>query len=190
MAAEKIKGTGIGLGLQMMTGLPGDTREKSLYTAGELVRMGADFVRIYPCVVLFETELYELYKRGEYTPPALEEAVETAADAFMVFERAGVEVIRIGLQQTEGLEMGAAGGAYHPALGALVRSRVLRRKIQNIINATDAKTLNIRAGNRDVSEVVGHGRENIIYFEDILKIPVMLEVFEGHGIFVNNEKLC
>lgn len=32
----------------MMTGLPGDTDEKSLYTADEIIKLKPDIVRIYP----------------------------------------------------------------------------------------------------------------------------------------------
>ena len=56
-AAALIKGAGLELGLQMMTGLYGSTPEKDLDTARQLIAMGPDTARIYPTIVLEHTEL-------------------------------------------------------------------------------------------------------------------------------------
>lgn len=188
-AAEKIKGRGIGLGLQMMIGLPQDTREKSLYTARELVNMGADFVRIYPCLVLQGTELWRMYKRGEYEPLTLSEAVDTAAQAVMIFEKSRVPVIRIGLQQSEGLMGGVAAGPYHPSLGEMVISRVYRMKIEDFVLRENPKSLEICAGFREMSKFVGQNRENARYFKENLKIPFEIKQADVKGVYVNNTKL-
>jgi len=188
-AAEKIKKHGFGLGLQMMIGLPEDSREKSLCTAGELVSMGADFVRIYPCLVLRGTGLWKMYERGEYKPLTLSEAVDTAAQAVLIFEEAGVPVIRIGLQQSEGLSGGVAAGPYHPSLGEMVISRVLRNKILNFVLKENPKSLEICAGYREMSKLVGQNRENIRYFKENLKIPFEIKQTVEEGVYVNGNKL-
>ena len=41
----------------MMTGLPGDTDEKSLYTADEIIKLKPDIVRIYPTLTIKDTFL-------------------------------------------------------------------------------------------------------------------------------------
>ena len=51
-AAALIKGAGLELGLQMMTGLYGSTPEKDLDTARQLIALGPDTARIYPTIVL------------------------------------------------------------------------------------------------------------------------------------------
>ena len=61
-------------------------------------------------------------------PRSLEEAVEQSAYLYKTLTQAGIKVIRIGLQPDE--ELCAAGnivaGPFHPAMGELVKSRVLR----------------------------------------------------------------
>src|SRR5699024_5627669 len=51
-ASELIKGYGFNLGLQMMVGLVGDTREKAIYTAKEFVKLDPYCVRIYPTLII------------------------------------------------------------------------------------------------------------------------------------------
>jgi 23S rRNA pseudouridine955/2504/2580 synthase len=54
----------------MMTGLLGDTPEKSIKTAEDIISLKPETVRIYPTIVLEGTYLGELYKKGEYDPEA------------------------------------------------------------------------------------------------------------------------
>ena len=75
-AAGKIKAAGFSLGLQMMTGLPGDSFDKSLKTAEEIVLLGADSTRIYPALVIRNTSLENIYRQGRYKPLTLDEAVD------------------------------------------------------------------------------------------------------------------
>ena len=55
-ACELIKKHQISLGLQMMLGLPGDTYEKALKTARDLISLKPDCVRIYPTLVVKDTD--------------------------------------------------------------------------------------------------------------------------------------
>ena len=119
-AAELIRSHGIRLGLQMMTGLPGDDDEGAIYTANELVKLAPECVRIYPTVVLKNTALARMYERGEYAPQTVEEAVALCVRLVSVFDAAGVKVIRLGLQHTESCESDVVAGAWHPAFGELV----------------------------------------------------------------------
>ena len=48
----------------MMTGLPSDNEQKSLYTAQMFKELGATETRIYPTVVLKGTYLEAMYKAG------------------------------------------------------------------------------------------------------------------------------
>lgn len=123
-AAKLVKDFGFTLILQMMTGLPGDTLERSLETADRLIALRPDGVRIYPTVILRGTALFELWKAGSYREHTVEEAVRWGAELWERFEAADVPVIRFGLNPSEDLSQGeAVGGAYHPALGELVLNR-------------------------------------------------------------------
>jgi len=128
-AAALIKGAGLELVLQMMTGLPASTDGKELETARRIIACKPDAVRIYPTVIVRDTPLFDLWKEGLYREHRVEDAVRVCADILPLFEAAGIPVIRLGLNPTEELSAGeAAGGAYHPALGELVRSELLRRE--------------------------------------------------------------
>lgn len=123
-ASLLIKAYGFSLGLQMMTGLPGDTLEKTLFTAHRIVELGADNTRIYPTLVIKNTELEELYLSGLYKPLTIEEAVNRVKQLIPIFEAAGIVILRIGLHPSEGLLNGTdlLAGPFHPSFRELVES--------------------------------------------------------------------
>ena len=136
-ASRLIKASGFRLILQMMTGLPGDSPERSIRTAEKIIALRPDGVRIYPTVIVRDTKLYDLWQTGQYTEHTVEDAVALCARLLPLFEKAGIPVIRLGLNPTEELSGGAAvAGAYHPALGELVRSRILRNRAEALLTGT------------------------------------------------------
>ncbi len=84
-ASKMIRENGFSLGLQMMIGLPGDSAEKSIFTAQEIIRLGAECSRIYPTLVIKDTELEQLFIKGKYTPLSLGEAISRVADIVPLF---------------------------------------------------------------------------------------------------------
>lgn len=166
-AAKLIKKYGFSLGLQMMTGLLGDTDEYALYTAKKIIELGADTVRIYPTVLLKGTYLYSLYKKGEYAPQTLDAAVDLTAKLLIMFKKAGVKVIRTGLHTLD--EERFVDGPWHPAFGELCKSRVLLTKVLEII-----KTNNLPKGDITISvpvgmasAMIGQRRKNIDFLSKI-----------------------
>ena len=73
-ASVRIKRRGFSLGLQMMTGLYGDTQEGSMKTAEKILALQPDTVRVYPTLILKGTELEQLYRSGQYVPMGLRRA--------------------------------------------------------------------------------------------------------------------
>ena len=162
-ASALIRNAGFELVLQMMTGLPGDSTEKSLFTARELIRLRPDAVRIYPTVVVKDTELYDMWRRGEYREHTVEDAVELCARILPLFEEAGIPVIRLGLNPTAELSSGAAAaGAYHPALGELVRSRILLQRARELLRDVppDSEPV-LSVPSRLFSQMLGQRRVNV-----------------------------
>lgn len=161
-ASQMVQGAGLELILQMMTGLPGDSPEKSLYTARELIALRPDGVRIYPTVIVRDTELYDLWKNGEYREHTIEDAVELCARLLPLFDEAGIPVIRLGLNPTEELSSGeAVAGAYHPALGELVKSRILLHEAFFLLKDTPPGTsVRIGIAPRLLSQMIGQHGEN------------------------------
>ncbi|MBR4392556.1 MAG: radical SAM protein [Oscillospiraceae bacterium] len=167
-AAALVREHGFRLILQMMTGLPGDTEEKAVSTAEELIGLKPDGVRIYPTVIIHDTALYRLWKSGAYSEHTVEDAVSVCARLLPLFEKAGIPVIRLGLNPTEELSSGeAAGGAYHPALGELVRSRVLRNCAEELLKAGDpsGKTVILTVPSGLCSQMTGQHRTNLDYLK-------------------------
>ena len=166
-ASALIKKQGFSLGLQMMTGLLGDTDEKAFCTAKKIIDFGADTVRIYPTLLLKGTYLYSLYKKKEYAPQSLEQAVSLVAELLMLFEDTDVRVIRVGLHSVEA--PGFVEGPWHPAFGELCKSRVLLKKVLKIIEDKKIPKGNIKIclPKSELSAMVGQKRSNIAALKDM-----------------------
>ncbi len=164
-ASRMIKSAGFRLILQMMTGLPGDTKARSVETARRIIALKPDGVRIYPTVIVRDTALYDLWCAGLYEEHTVDTAVDYCAELVPLFDRADIPIIRMGLNPTEELSGGAAaGGAYHPALGELVKSRIMLDSARGVLAAAhipphSAVTLAVNA--KRVSQMTGQHKSNI-----------------------------
>ena len=172
-AAQLVKAYGFELILQMMTGLPGDTKARTLETAEKLIALRPDGVRIYPAVIIADTPLQELWQSGKYAEHTVTQAVDYCAAIVPLFEKAGIDIIRLGLNPTEALSQGAAvGGAYHPALGELVRARIMLDKAKALLEGIEPKSaVTLQVNFRDVSAMTGPHRSNL----EALKAEFLLE---------------
>ena len=171
-SSRLIKAAGFELILQMMTGLPGDTDERSIKTARRIIALRPDGVRIYPTVIVRDTALYDLWKAGRYAEHTVEDAVRVCAKLTAMFDEANIPIIRMGLNPTEDLSGGdAVGGAYHPALGELVRSRMMLDKARQLLTgAPHGSSVTLGVNRSDVSKMAGQHRSNI----DTLKSELRL----------------
>lgn len=169
-ASQMIKAHGFTLGLQIMTGLPLDSEEKSVYSAREMVKCAPSMVRIYPVCVIDKTELADMMRSNAYSPISVDNSVETCAKLCGIFESNGIEVIRIGLNPTEELSNGAVlGGAYHPALGEMVRARMMHNAICEKMDEITAESIIIKINPKDVS--VFRGQKSAEYKKLTAKYP-------------------
>ena len=171
-ACGLIQEGGLQLIIQMMTGLPGDTRLKSLKTAEKICELHPDGVRIYPTVILRDTPLFDMWMGGRYEEHSIEDAVSLCAEIVPLFERNGITVIRVGLNPNEELSGGeAAAGAYHPALGELVRSRIRRQELTDLLkNVPAGASVIISVPDDNLSQYIGQHRGNILFLEEIFKL--------------------
>jgi len=135
IASALICDAGFKLGLQMMTGLPGDTPEMAIKTARRIAELRAGCTRIYPTLVIRGTELEKRWRNGDYQPQTLDEAVELTARLLEIFREAGVEVIRAGLHPSEDLLEGndLMAGPFHPNFRELAETLIWKRKLQPLI---------------------------------------------------------
>lgn len=160
-ASARIIKTGFRLGLQMMTGLPGDTLEKSTKTAREIISLGARETRIYPALVVRNTNLEKLYLNESYKPQTLEEAVNWCSCIVPLFEMAGVKILRLGLHPSDGLmhQQDLLAGPFHVAFGELVFSEIWKRKLSQITPRHN-QMLIIFVNPAQINQAVGHSGSN------------------------------
>ncbi|GFM37929.1 radical SAM protein [Desulfovibrio psychrotolerans] len=124
-ACRMVHEAGLGLGIQLLPGLPGHTPAMLAGDMRAACALRPKTMRLYPCVVVRGTGLARLYERGEYAPWTLDTAAEACASALRVAWRHGVRVIRIGVAQEPSFTENVLAGPYHPAFGSMVRGRAL-----------------------------------------------------------------
>ena len=183
IASKLIRKYGFILGHQMMVGLPESTALDEVTTAKNLIKLKPKIVRIYPVLVIKNTELEDMYKKGEYTPLSINQAVERCKEVVKLFNDKNIEVIRIGLQNTDeitdpsvkGSEVVA--GPYHPAFRQLVEANLWYDDILKRIKEmnTKVKRVKIIINPKDVNNVVGHKRENIQKLKDVYELDLIIE---------------
>ena len=121
-AARRLQNIGIAVGVHLMIGLPGDSRDISLQSARQAIALRPAFARLHPTLVIRGTLLEQWHQQGQYAPLSLDEAVTTCKMMLVMFQQRGIPVIRIGLQPTESLHQHIVAGAHHPAMRQLVES--------------------------------------------------------------------
>lgn len=159
-ASEMIKAKGFSLGLQMMTGLLGDTFQKALKTSEDIIAIKPDTVRIYPTIVLEGTMLGDMYKKGEYTPQTTEEAVELCSILSERFYKNNIKVIRLGLHSGGNVEEGYLAGPYHPAFGELCESGVYLNIAKEKLQGFEKGEFTIFVNSREISKMTGQKGSN------------------------------
>jgi len=167
-ALQRVKAAGFQVGAQLLPGLPGDSQAKALASVKGVVAAGAQFVRIYPAVVLSGTALADQFKAGQYQPPDLEQGVKICARMLHLCLQAGIPVVRIGLQAEEGLSVEGAilAGCWHPALGQLVKAQLFYDLVVTLAEQfISTEGLQLTCHPDRLSEVQGHARNNLIHWQ-------------------------
>lgn len=160
-ASKLIKSYGIDLGILLMPGLPGSTFETDFETAKKVVEIMPQNARVYPTLIIKDTEMERMYQRGEYEVFTLDEAIKRCRKIISLLELNGINIIRVGLQPSDDLRNGgvAVEGAFHPAFRELVDGEIYFDFLKKI-KEKDGK-LNIILNERLVSRVVGLKRKNL-----------------------------
>lgn len=166
-AVSLLKARGFQVGLQIMTGLPGDSPETLKRTLDAVVSLRPDMLRVYPAVVLKGTVMARWMEDGAFTPMGVEEAVETCAPILRRMEREHIPVIRMGLHAEKSMEADILGGAYHPAFRELCQSRLLREDVTPVLLQRPPGKAALLVPPRDVSCAVGQKRANIAYWAEL-----------------------
>ncbi len=127
-----LREAGFHLGIQIMIGLPGQVYGSALADLQQLAKLkGRERwdLRIYPCLVLQNTELQGLYEGGLFSPLPLEEAVLEAGELLLEAEKLCFTVVRVGLLESASLKKSVVAGPYHPAFGELAYAEKTARRL-------------------------------------------------------------
>jgi len=162
-ASALIKEFGFELGLQLMTGLFGDSDSSAIRTAKRVIEMQPDTVRIYPTIVLKDTDLAALYADKIYSPQTLDEAVNLAVKLYTMFTENGIKVIRLGLHSIE--NEAYIAGPWHPAFSELCQSQIMLNKAIKLLKEKGNYTLYV--GKSDVSKMTGQKKSNILHLKSL-----------------------
>ena len=181
-ASKMIRWYGFKLGHQMMVGLPESTRIDEINTARELIKLKPKMVRIYPVLVIKNTKLEKEFLEKKYTPLTVVQAVETCKELVSMFNKKGIEVIRVGLQNTEEItDPNVEGsevvtGPYHPAFRQLVESGLWYDAILAKIKKLNVKVkkVQVTVNPQDVNNVIGHKKENIKKLKEMYSLDLIV----------------
>ncbi len=177
-ASQLIISHGFKLGLQMMIGLPGDTLEKTIATANKIVELRADNTRIYPTIVIKDTYLEELYNKGEYNALTIEEAIIAIKNIIPIFEKANVNIIRIGLHPSEDLRGSAfVAGPYHSSLRELVETKLWEDTLKVYAqNTENHQNINVFVAPKMYNFAIGyHAVNKKILEKNYLKVKFLID---------------
>ncbi len=183
-ACELIKSGGFRLGIQLMVGLPGSSFEidvKSALLAGEL---RPEVARIYPTIVIEDTELLDMVIAEDYVPLTIPEAVLRSKEMLKILRGYGVNVIRIGLKASDLITGDGylTGTTFHPAFrqlveGSIARDEIEKQLVQQLRLAPTEDTIaQCTAAPKSFSNLIGHKGENRSYFVE--KYPNIRFVFK------------
>lgn len=176
-AVELIKTYDFSLGLQMMTELPGDTDDKAINTADEIISLRPDFVRIYPTLVIRDTKLHEMYENGTYTTRSVDDAAELCKELLKKFNKANIKVIRIALQTTDEISPNGSivSGPYDAQFREIVESKLFYENISKKLEKLEFKSPVIYVNNKDISKAIGQKRINIIKLSEKIGVNVVIK---------------
>lgn len=181
-ASKLIRWHGFTLGHQMMVGLPESTKLDELKTAKDLIKLKPKLMRIYPVLVIKNTELEKMYNDKTYEPLTVVQAVETTKELIKLFEQKNIKVIRVGLQNTDNIKDSelegseVVAGPYHEAFRQLVESDIYYDNIVTSIKKVNEKVkeVKITMNPEDINNCVGHKKENIEKLKTIYNVDTQI----------------
>lgn len=194
-ASELIREYDFVLGHQVMLGLPGDNEEKDIKTVKALIDLRPNIFRIYPAVVIKDTPMENMFAKGWYIPYTLEMAVRVAKQIYCLLNYNEINVIRMGLQTTENINIGKdiIAGPFHPAFRELVEGSLLCDMIYEFVKAKTGN-VEIKINSRDISKLYANKKYFFIDMKkqlNTINISVKLEDMTEKGtIEIIHDEQC
>lgn len=183
-ACAAVRAAGLGLGVQLLPGLPGMPPDPDGPLARDLdavLAIRPDAVRLYPCVVLPGTRLARDWAAGNFQPWSTAEAAELLGRALLALWSEGIPVIRVGLAPEPGLADQVLAGPWHPALGQMASSRALFAFIRGQMAGLGRRPRRLLVPWRRLSDILGHGREMLPAWEALGLSAERIQVWDRAG---------
>ncbi|MGN1129993.1 MAG: elongator complex protein 3 [Ruminococcus sp.] len=166
-ASKLIKEYGFNLGLQMMTGLYGSSKDSDIFTAKKFIELKPDCVRIYPTVIVKNTELENLYKQGKFLPYTLEKSIDLCSNLLCLFSDNNIDVIRLGLHYSDSLVESMVYDNYHPAFKELCENRIFLNNTTKLLNNLHSKNVVAYVNRKSMSKFLGQHKSNIVKLNEL-----------------------
>jgi len=212
-ASRYVKDSGLKLCYHMMPGLPGSDLKMDFEAFQSIFndnRFRPDMLKIYPCLVIEGTELFDLWKKGEYSPYSLEETIELLANIKKIVPT-WVRIMRIQRDIPANLII---AGVRKSNLRQLVKKRMEERsescnciRCREIGHGVLKRNLTVNEDKIQTSYVTyesSNGEEIFISIEDFendliigylrLRVPSVKanrpEISSGHVSIIREIKIC
>ncbi|MGL4721798.1 MAG: radical SAM protein [Desulfovibrionaceae bacterium] len=130
----------IELGIQLMVGMPGTNIHDFLHDMDITIRISPKYLRLYPCLVIKNTELEKEYKQNLYIPWSAEVTIDALTTAQYLAWKHSIHVLRIGVAPEKDLDQNIIAGIWEASLGNRIQARALQRYIleqQNNVCSTE-----------------------------------------------------
>ena len=178
-ATKMIKWKRFDLSFQVGIGLPDSTRIDELNTARELAKLRPNRIRIYPMVVMKNTELEDEYKNEKYEPLALSQAIERSKEVIYEFNRRHIKNISIVKQNelNESEETEIIAGPYHKEFGQLVTDSIWYDSIVDKIKKFNVKVkkVKIEVNPKELPNIIGYEAENANKLKEFYDVDIKAE---------------
>ena len=186
-SSKLIKDFGFKLGLQQMLGLYKSDPKMDLYTTHEFVKIGPEFVRVYPTLVIKDSYLEKLYLEGKYNPYSLDETINLCKDIYSTFYRNGIDVIRIGLQPTDNIALGedVVAGPFHPSIRQLTIQELYKDAMDEVMKNFSDQDIDVYVNNKELNYLVGNKGANKSYLMEKYDI----KKFKVHGTNIDKIRI-
>ena len=114
------------------------------------------------------------------------QAVERCKEVVALFNQKKINVIRIGLQNTEEISdpskeaSQVAAGPFHPAFRQLVEAGLWYDSILKEIKKINTKVIQVKilANSENINNIIGHKKENIVKLKEVYDVDVIVEASE------------
>jgi len=203
-SVPRLRKWGFEVGIHLMMGLPGDSRDLFLRSLDRVIDIRPDFVRIHPTLVLRGAGLETLWRRKIYLPLSLDEAIPWLKNGLLRLERASIPVARIGLQPDQELERHFLAGPYHPALHQMVDSAIAYDLAMHLLQGHPEGTkATFVCHPKELSNLRGQKNKNLLKLkdrfllkeilvqssEDVMRGSLLLQSTKGN-VSVHRRELC